>query len=135
MKTQLGFLGITLCAVLSCSSSESDNNSLASPGAGSSSGNPGAAGGVNINTNSGDPNDPDAGSGMPCSNTLEVTYRDFSEAHPDFEMPFAGDVVRRGLVQSQLGPDHKPVFADRIGGAAVDNDPLAVRTDTSPPSP
>ncbi len=34
-----------------------------------------------------------------CDNVLEVTYRDFSESHPDFEMPFSGDVVRLTLVK------------------------------------
>ena len=50
-----------------------------------------------------------------CDSLLEVTYRDFSEAHPDFEMEFSGDVVRRQLVQSELGPGRKPVFRDSIG--------------------
>ena len=38
---------------------------------------------------------PDAGAD--CDSVLEVTYRDL-RAHPDFEMRFTGDVVRRGLV-------------------------------------
>ena len=29
-----------------------------------------------------------------CDGKLPVVYRDFSQAHPDFEMAFSGDVVR-----------------------------------------
>jgi len=61
-----------------------------------------------------------------CNTTLDVTYRDFSEAHPDFEQPFAGDVVRRHLVQPMLGPDRKPVFNDSIGLPWKEGTPLAV---------
>lgn len=50
-----------------------------------------------------------------CDNVLDVTYRDFSEAHPDFEMPFSGDVVRLTLVQPNLGADGKPEFRSSIG--------------------
>lgn len=51
-----------------------------------------------------------------CENPVfEVTYRDFSEDHPDFEMQFAGDVVRLQLVEDQLGTDLKPVFKDSVG--------------------
>ncbi len=50
-----------------------------------------------------------------CDNILEVTYRDFSEDHPDFEMQFAGDVVRLQLVEAQLGEDKKPVFKSSMG--------------------
>lgn len=50
-----------------------------------------------------------------CDNVLEVTYRDFSDAHPDFEMDFRGDVVRLTLVQPNLGADGKPEFRSGIG--------------------
>jgi fibro-slime domain-containing protein len=50
-----------------------------------------------------------------CDNILEVTYRDFTEDHPDFEMAFSGDVVRLELVEATLGIDKKPVFRDSIG--------------------
>jgi fibro-slime domain-containing protein len=50
-----------------------------------------------------------------CDNVLEVTYRDFNENHPDFEMPFSGDVVRLTLVQPNLGADGKPEFRSSIG--------------------
>lgn len=46
---------------------------------------------------------------------LHVVYRDFKETHPDFEMEFRGDVVRRKLVDSVLGADQKPVFVSPIG--------------------
>jgi fibro-slime domain-containing protein len=58
------------------------------------------------------PTDPD---NTKCDSVLEVTYRDFTEAHPDFEMDFRGDVVRRGLVSPLLGADKKPVFLNAVG--------------------
>jgi fibro-slime domain-containing protein len=59
-----------------------------------------------------------------CDSVLEVTYRDFTEAHPDFEMPFRGDVVRRGLVAPTLGAGRKPVFLSAIGCPADTMTPL-----------
>lgn len=59
-----------------------------------------------------------SGSGNPnseCGSVLDVTYRDFNESHPDFEMPFSGDVVRLQLVQDTLGGDLTPVFKSSIG--------------------
>ncbi|HVZ31889.1 MAG TPA: fibro-slime domain-containing protein [Polyangiaceae bacterium] len=50
-----------------------------------------------------------------CSGKLPVVYRDFSQAHPDFEMAFSGDVVRRQLVAATLGADHTPTFASSTG--------------------
>jgi fibro-slime domain-containing protein len=137
MKTQFGLLGATLCAVLSCSATPNNSGSRAEPGASGGSGGPsGVAGAVsggeipNINTSSGE--ETDAGD---CGSVLDVTYRDFSEAHPDFEMPFGGDVVRRGLVAPQLGADHKPVFADRVGHPPLKGDPLAIDPDWNAPQP
>jgi fibro-slime domain-containing protein len=43
-----------------------------------------------------------------CGSALEITVRDFTEQHPDFER-FTS--VERGIVQTQLGPDSKPVYA------------------------
>jgi fibro-slime domain-containing protein len=60
-----------------------------------------------------------------CDNKLEVTYRDFDESHPDFEMPFAGDVVRIQLLDPTLGSDRKPVFASSTGCPPSQDDPLA----------
>jgi fibro-slime domain-containing protein len=50
-----------------------------------------------------------------CDNILEVTYRDFSEAHEDFEMEFSGDVVRLQMVEPTLGEDGTPTFLDSLG--------------------
>ena len=50
-----------------------------------------------------------------CGTVLPVVYRDFTEAHPDFEMQFSGDEVRLQLVEATLGPDSKPVFRDSVG--------------------
>jgi fibro-slime domain-containing protein len=67
-----------------------------------------------------------SGQGDPaCDSKLEVTYRDFSQMHPDFEMAFRGDVVRRKLIGPALGPDKKPVFLSRVGCPAKLASPLA----------
>ncbi len=139
MKTLgLGLLHAALFTMLSCSASPSDSGSRAdgtvAPGgtpAGTAGSTSGATSGT-INTSSGELNDAGVEN---CGNALDVTYRDFSEAHPDFEMPFSGDVVRRGLVAALLGPDQKPVFADRVGHPALDGDPLAINTDWNPTEP
>lgn len=71
----------------------------------------GSNGGTGAIIGPGDPPDDNA----ECDSVLEVTYRDFTEAHPDFEMDFKGDVVRRGLIAPTLGPGSKPVFAETVG--------------------
>ncbi|MEY2934788.1 MAG: hypothetical protein RL033_5537 [Pseudomonadota bacterium] len=60
-----------------------------------------------------------------CDGKLPVVYRDFSDAHPDFEMDFRGDVVRRQLVKADLGTDGKPVFASSVGCPAQNDSPTA----------
>lgn len=59
-----------------------------------------------------------------CGTALEITVRDFDVSHPDFEMPFAGDVVRRGLVKPELGADGKPVFLNSKGCPWDEQTPL-----------
>ncbi len=56
-----------------------------------------------------------------CDNILEVTYRDFTTEHADFEMQFQGDVVRLGLIEDTLDSEGKPIFKDSIG-CPQDND-------------
>jgi fibro-slime domain-containing protein len=51
-----------------------------------------------------------------------VTYRDFAESHPDFEMIFSGDVVRLGLLSPSLGADGKPELESTLGCPARDDD-------------
>lgn len=60
-----------------------------------------------------------------CDGNIPVLYRDFNEFHPDFEMAFRGDVVRRQLIGATLGPDHKPTFASSIGCPAQQGTPTA----------
>jgi fibro-slime domain-containing protein len=50
-----------------------------------------------------------------CDGTIPVVFRDFTDAHPDFEMDFSGDGVRLNLISPTLGADDKPVFASSIG--------------------
>ena len=48
---------------------------------------------------------------------LNAIVRDFSDTHPDFEDGISG--VVKGLVQSNLAPDNKPVFAGPNGRGAI----------------
>jgi fibro-slime domain-containing protein len=50
-----------------------------------------------------------------CDGVIPVVFRDFTDAHPDFEMDFSGDGVRLNLISPDLGPGDKPVFASSIG--------------------
>jgi fibro-slime domain-containing protein len=50
-----------------------------------------------------------------CDGELPVLYRDFSEAHPDFEMEFRGDGVRLNLIAPVLGADGKPTLLSSLG--------------------
>lgn len=121
----LGRLALLSSLLIGCSAGQSTLGNRVNRGPGSGSG--GSGDSSNIDTSSGDPSSGDpSGSNGDCGSTLAVTYRDFNETHPDFEMPFSGDVVRRHLVQPALGPDHKPVFNDRIGSPALAGTPLAV---------
>lgn len=60
-----------------------------------------------------------------CDGTIPVVYRDFNDTHPDFEMDFSGDVVRRQLVAPTLGMGGKPVYASSIGCPAQQGTPMA----------
>lgn len=50
-----------------------------------------------------------------CDSVLPVTYRDFTEKHPDFECCNGGYGVYQGMIEKQLGPERKPVFKSGIG--------------------
>jgi fibro-slime domain-containing protein len=89
-------------------------------GSGGTTNIPGGTGGSGAIVDPGMP--PDAGAD--CDSVLEVTYRDFA-VHPDFEMAFRGDVVRRGLVAPTLGADQKPTFLNNVGCPAEPMTPLA----------
>jgi fibro-slime domain-containing protein len=116
-KTCIGVVGFGLVA---CSAPGGDSASTAPLGVGNGTvgtgtGN-GTSDGSTVNGGGIDLSGTPAG---PCANvlanTLPVTYRDFNESHPDFEMPFLGDVVRRTLLQPAIGTDRKPVFRENVG--------------------
>jgi fibro-slime domain-containing protein len=141
LKMLVGALGALLSAacVLGCSASsapDSANNQRPVGGGGNGSSNngsgnaPGTAGAPTINTDSGEVMD--AGD---CGSTLDVMYRDFDASHPDFEMMFKGDVVRRGLVEATLGTDQKPVFKDSVGYPPLAMSPTAIDPDWRPMVP
>ncbi|HYQ40760.1 MAG TPA: fibro-slime domain-containing protein [Polyangiaceae bacterium] len=130
--------GLFGCALSLCSlgcSADNARESVTNRGSGGSDGlnvGTGNAGGPAIST---DPGGPAMEETPDCGSILDVTYRDFSESHPDFEMKFMGDVVRRGLVEATLGPDHKPVFKDRLGRPPLAGSPTGINTDWQPMEP
>ncbi|WP_437524746.1 fibro-slime domain-containing protein [Sorangium sp. So ce726] len=97
-------------------------------GAASGAGN-GSGGGSSVGATSGDPFDPvgnvggsgtGSGGGDGCTPTLTGVIRDFKaydygtgEGHPDFQT--FGACSLRGIVEPELGPDHKPVYAHEQG--------------------
>jgi fibro-slime domain-containing protein len=64
-----------------------------------------------------------------------VTYRDFDVSHPDFEEVFSGDVVRRSLIESTIGPGSKPVFLSSTGCPWDETSPVACETDWAVTTP
>ncbi len=136
LRIQFGLIGsvVSLCSVLGCSAGPapgSQTNPRASGGAGNApgdgSGNAGSGNAPNVGSGGAGPSiNTDSGEVMDagdCGSTLDVLYRDFNESHPDFEMPFAGDVVRRGLIEVTLGADQKPVFKERVGHPSAHGQP------------
>jgi fibro-slime domain-containing protein len=122
---------VSLGLLVACSAGSPSNSPAA--GAGASGGGGGTAGGLGTSgagglvlggSGGGPPGGGTAGDNG-CGTTLDVTYRDFNESHPDFERAFAGDVPRRGLVAPMLGGDRKPVFMDSIGCPALLTSPTA----------
>ncbi|HEY8379037.1 MAG TPA: fibro-slime domain-containing protein, partial [Nannocystis sp.] len=57
-----------------------------------------------------------------CNPVLKATIRDFKVSHPDFES-YTGNAAYKGLVQPDLGPDKKPVYA-HAGGTPQTTGPL-----------
>lgn len=117
--------GAVLTALIACSAGgTSDGSSVVPLGPGAVSGTPPPIGSEGsspppVPTPSADVSpmfgDEDVEAEDACDTTLPVVFRDFSQAHPDFEMAFSGDEPRLHLVQPQLGMDGKPVFLDGVG--------------------
>ncbi len=115
-------LGLMVAASLGCgdSNDDSDDDALdggADSGAADSGGS--LEGGIDAGTADAGHMDAglkffDAGSyddddGGACSG-LQAVIRDFTFMHPDFQK-YSGNDPTKGLVQTNLGPDNKPVFA------------------------
>lgn len=47
----------------------------------------------------------------PLPPVLRATIRDFQASHPDFELDIRFDSIETGIVEPELGPDDKPVYA------------------------
>jgi fibro-slime domain-containing protein len=131
---ELGGVVLGLFVVAGCSAGGAGTGSQATRDPGTSSGatGSGASGSTATGSTTGSGNTGNINTDQPemddagCGSTLDVTYRDFNETHPDFEQPFAGDVVRRQLVQATLGSDQKPVFNGSIGLPWKEGTPLDV---------
>jgi len=72
----------------------------------------GGANGGSGNGSSGDGGG-QSGDGGGCGDALRLVIRDFTEDHPDFEA-YTGNGLD-GIVEEDLGPDQKPVYAHNAG--------------------
>ncbi len=116
---KLGLASVMLTGLLAsagCSAGGGDGNGGGAPlpsdlgsGNGTGGSGPGTGGGPGVVLTEPEPVDLD------CDSTIPVVYRDFDESHPDFEMQFAGDVVRHLLIEPTLDAGSKPVFRDTAG--------------------
>jgi fibro-slime domain-containing protein len=78
-------------------------------GAGSGGGDQGAGGGFGAGFSTGNSSGTSTGGGNAhCTNALAGIIRDFRDDHPDFEAELGTD---KGIVESELGSDGKPVYA------------------------
>ncbi len=116
-----------LTGVLACSSGDDDSTGANGDGDGGTDpfGNPNGrptdfrdGGGSGSNGGSGSSGAGGSGTadgGFGCGDALRLVVRDFTEEHPDFEH-FTGDGLD-GIVEEDLGSDHKPVYASDEGTA------------------
>ncbi|WP_438020528.1 fibro-slime domain-containing protein [Sorangium sp. So ce315] len=129
MSPRSFFLLTFAVAALACSSEPvepgdtgGNGSTSAGPGSSGASGTPtggsgtggiddiGSIAGGNVTVGAGG-----AGGGEECKSVLTALYRDFKETHPDFEMDFRGDGVRRKLVSPELDSEMKPQFLNSVG--------------------
>ncbi len=115
------FLSLAALAGAGCGGKGGTASNFGNSG-GSSSGGSGAGtgtgGNVNLGGNGGSGANSSGGSGANgsggsggngyCGSALTGTIRDFQQSHPDFEYVISDD---KGIVESQIGADHKPVYA------------------------
>jgi fibro-slime domain-containing protein len=118
-----------VCVTVACSAGGGTGSSVSSgqPGPSGSNSNAPAntiAGLVPDNTN-GLIDDSELEKTDECDGVIPVVYRDFNDSHPDFEMDFRGDVVRRRLISDQLGLEGKPTFLSSLGCPAQQGTPTA----------
>lgn len=124
------FLGVTgVCVAVGCSAGGGTGSSVGSGQPGPSDSNSNAPAntiaGLVPDTNGDLIDDSQLGKPDECDGVIPVVYRDFNDSHPDFEMAFRGDVVRRRLVSDQLAPDNKPTFQSSLGCPAQQGTPTA----------
>src|ERR1041384_5491117 len=113
---------LVLLPALGCSASADDTGSGVAAGrgsvsrSGSSSGGTGSAPPVQTGGSL-----PDLGPIEPepepeeCKSVLELTIRDFTSTHPDFEAYRGINDAGCGMVASTIGPDTKPTFVSGLG--------------------
>ena len=119
---------VALAAALGCAAGGGQGESTVTAGAQPSTGGPASSPGATVapgvSTEPGQLFNPaELEPTDECDSELPVVYRDFSQAHPDFEMAFSGDGVRHKLIEPTLGADGKPVFLNNIGCPANNGTP------------
>jgi len=116
-------LAYSVCSlsILSACSAAGGGDPVGPPRSGTGSTSTGSGGGSNVGSQ------PSLGGSMPdltpidppkdeeCEAVLELTVRDFTPAHPDFESYSGLNDIGCGMVASTLGTDTKPVFFSGIG--------------------
>ena len=114
LATLLGLTGVA------CGGGDSGASGSGDTGAGAGNGSGAGAGGGDFGSGvaAGPGAGSGSGSGSGCDATLTGIVRDFraysrGEGHPDFET-FEGSGLK-GIVESELGPDQKPVYAHQGG--------------------
>ncbi|WP_437765734.1 fibro-slime domain-containing protein [Sorangium sp. So ce281] len=110
---------LVLAGVACGGSTDGSSDSSNSAGAGYGSGTGGSDFGSGVSAGAGNGNGSSgSGSGDGCNASLTGIVRDFrayegGEGHPDFET-FTGQGLK-GIVERELGPDQKPVYAHQGG--------------------
>lgn len=110
--TKLGVMATTALGAFVACNGDIGNEADESTESTESAGLGGQGGGLVLTTDgSGGGGAGNAGSGGDvCQGLLEATVRDFQESHPDFEV-YSGSVAFTGIVEDDLGPDGRPVYA------------------------
>lgn len=113
--------GLSALGLLACSNDSSTLDPTTSTGTAQATG--GTGGGLNLGASGGAGGGGLSGTGGDngiCNTQMTGRIRDFQESHPDFEGTLGDD---RGLVETDLGSDDKPVYAGPNNGTLTTSGP------------